>query len=215
MVKLTIIIEGGAREPDPAVAVADNTQSLRQSLHRIFSGVLRDEVDITIYPEGGYRNAAFQFVNSIEINICLFVDLEDTKDKIPCWFARIATENPNKPIIIADTKKVRVFFMVQEMEAWLLKQPEALEAWGKKNGYTCSDHSRIADHALIAGKNIEEIRKPSEKLGDILKHFFTNPSSGKKIRYGKLKTAPALLDCLDIDRLKNNDSEIQRFSVSW
>jgi hypothetical protein len=32
-----------------------------------------------------------------------------------------------------------------------------------------------------------------------------------KVRYGKLKTAPGLLDCLKTVQLKENDSEVDRF----
>ena len=58
-------------------------------------------------------------------------------------------------------------------------------------------------------KNIEDISKPSQKLGIILKHYFIK--NNKSAKYGKLKTAPALLDALKTSALKPLDNELQRF----
>lgn len=72
----------------------------------------------------------------------------------------------------------------------------------------------IADHNLISGKNIEDISKPSAVVAILLKHFFEKRIDGKKRKlavYGKLRTAPVLLDCLDVALLETQDSELVRF----
>lgn len=47
-----------------------------------------------------------------------------------------------------------------------------------------------------------------------MKHFFYTKNSGenkKHAKYGKLKVAPILLDCLDVSLLEKQDSELLRF----
>ncbi len=89
-----------------------------------------------------------------------------------------------------------------------------MEEWARKNRHIRTNQTEIlSQHSLIAGKNIEDISKPSKVLCEIIKHFFSKEYNGKKkkIQYGKLKTAPELLDCLDVTELKNSDTELKRF----
>jgi len=207
MVEITIMIEGGVlQHANNDVATLENTQSLRQSFHRIFSELLGREVKISVQPLAGYKNAARKFIETSANNLCLYVDLDEKKENMNKWF-----DEKISPLIIPENKKEKVFFMIQEMEAWILKQPEAIEIWGKKKKYTRTNPQEIlSQHSLIAGKNVEDITKPSKNvLPFIIKHFYS--SEKKKIKYGKLKTAPELLDCLDVALLKKTDSEIERF----
>lgn len=218
MVEISVIIEGGIVNTGTADALTvDNSQALRQSINRVFSELLKEEVSIIIQLGAGYRNAASQFVKHNEQGIFLYVDLDDKKDNIPNWFSRLETENPQKPIVIPDSRKQSVFFMIQEMEAWILKQPDSIDRWGVVNGYSRL-HSTdiISNHSLITGKDIESIKKPSGVLYNLIKHFFQKEHNGKKkkIQYGKLKSAPGLLDQLDVNTLLQNDSELQRFLSS-
>ena len=127
------------------------------------------------------------------------------------WFTRLTNElHPELTITIPEEKIQYIFFMVQEMEAWFLKQPDCLNRWAESVGYDRkSSELDIADHSLIRGKNIEEIAKPSEKLAILIKRFFCKGS--KAIKYGKLKHAPQLLDSLNVDLILPLDSELQRF----
>ena len=100
------------------------------------------------------------------------------------------------------------------MEAWFLKQPDCFEKWAKLENYNKRDANSIADHNLISGKNVEDISKPSVVVATLLKHFFEKRIDGKKRKlavYGKLRTAPILLDCLDVALLETQDSELVRF----
>ena len=215
MVEITIVIEGGIVNTDTAdTQTVDNSQALRQSINRIFSELLNENVSIIIQMGAGYRNAALQFVNINKKNLYLFVDLDDKKENIPVWFSKLTTENPNNPIIISDEKQQNVFFMIQEMEAWILKQSDSIDKWASENGFIRSHKSDlISDHSLIRGKNIEELNKPSSILKNLIKHFFYKEFNGKKkkLQYVKLKYAPGLLDQIDIKILFKNDSELQRF----
>lgn len=218
MVEITVIIEGGIVNTDTAdILTVDNSQALRQSIHRIFSELLKEDVSIIIQLGAGYRNAASQFVKNKGQGVFLFIDLDDKKENIPNWFYRLETEKPQKPIIIPDLKKQDVFFMIQEMEAWILKQPHSIEKWGSVNGYLrLHPTDKINNHSLIVGENIENIKKPSNVLYNLIKHFFQKEHNGKKkkIQYGKLKSAPGLLDQLDVSALFHSDSELQRFRKS-
>ena len=215
MVEIIVIVEGGIVNTDKAdVLTVDNSQVLRQSINRVFSNLLNENVSIIIQMGGGYRNAALQFANNEKQNIYLYVDLDDKKQNIPNWFSKLETENPQRPIIISEEKKQNIFFMIQEMEAWILKQPDSIDKWANKNGYIRLHKSdSIHNHPLIKDKNIEDIKKPSNVLSVLIRHFFQREYSGKKkkIQYGKLKSAPELLDQLDENLLLNNDSELKRF----
>ena len=211
MVRLNLIVEGGVYIDNVSAETASNVESLRQSLHKIFNRVLsRDDIEITIFMGAGYRNAAKQFVEENSLT-GLFVDSDSPAKTKHLWFERlINTEHPEMTIIIPEEKKKHVFFMVQEMEAWFLKQPECLNRWAEMEGYSRKDAKLdISEHSLIKGKDIESISKPSEKLSLLMKRFFFKET--KAAKYGKLKNAPLLLDSLNVDSLIPLDLELQRF----
>ncbi len=211
MVKLNLIIEGGVYANNISAETASNVESLRQSLHKFFTRIIkRDDIEIIIFMGAGYRNAARQFAESI-IPFGLFVDSDLPPKTKHLWFDSLTNqEHPEKTIIIPEEKKQYVFFMVQEMEAWFLKQPNCLNIWAEYEGYDRKHiEIDISEHALIKGKDIESINKPSEKLASIMKRFFVK---GKRsARYNKLKDSPLLLDALDTETLLPLDLELQRF----
>ena len=140
MVRLNLIVEGGVYTDNVSAETASNVESLRQSLHKFFNRVLnRDDIEITIFMGAGYRNAAKQFVEKNSL-MGLFVDSDSPAKTKHLWFERlINTEHPEMTIIIPEEKKKHVFFMVQEMEAWFLKQPECLSRWAEMEGYSRKD----------------------------------------------------------------------------
>ncbi len=214
MVKLNLIVEGGVYTENVSADTANNAEALRESLHKFFTRLLgRDDIEITIFMGKGYRNAAKQFIEDQAL-IGLFVDSDLPPEDKYLWFNKLINdEHPEKSIIIPEGKRDSVFFMIQEMEAWFLKQPCCLEIWAQKEGYTKKDASSIAEHSILKNKDIEKISKPSEKLKIIMKRFFVK---NKKIaKYGKLKTAPGLLDALDTTALKTSDNELQRFYLRF
>lgn len=210
MVRLNIIVEGGVPSTNQSAETADNVESLRQSLHHFFRRILEcNDVDIKVFMGWGYRSAARRFID--EPGACLYVDSDAPRSVIDGWFDKLQDEKaPEKAIIIPNEQKKMVFFMVQEMEAWFLKQPDCLVRWAK-----CEDYERlhtdeeIAAHSLLHNKNIEEIAKPSEKLKILMRHFFKK--NKKAARYGKLKTAPTLLDSLEVSALLPLDDDLRRF----
>lgn len=215
MVTLNIIVEGQSVSEDMAEQTASNAAALRQSFNNFFTKVLNtDSIQITIFMGNGYRNAARRFVDSSG-NQCLYVDSDLPYDQRMKWFEMLINkEYPDKSIVIPEEKIGKVFFMVQEMEAWFLKQPECIERWRIEEEYERKHpDENIAEHSLIRGKDIESIRKPSDKLRTLIKKYI---SDGKKsVKYGKLASAPGLLDNLDVATLLPLDRELQRFKTRF
>lgn len=212
MVKLNLIIEGGVYPNSVSAETANNAEALRESLHKFFGRLLnRDDIEITIYLGNGYRNAAKKFTKE-SMPIALFVDSDLPPNEKQLWFNKLLNETDStKTIIIPEEKKDSVFFMIQEMEAWFLKQPACMDKWAEKEGYKRKKVTSISEHSIIKNKDIESLSKPSEKLGLLLKTYFEK--NEKAAKYGKLKTAPALLDTLDVHALEISDNELQRFHL--
>ncbi len=211
MVTINLIVEGGVYTDNVSAATASNVESLRQSLHSFFSRVLeREDISISLFMGAGYRNAAKKFINTAEPSF-LFTDSDCSPAEINQWFDRLKnTSNPDLSIIIPEEKKHRVFFMIQEMEAWFLKQPECLERWAVSEGYTRMEPDiPLSSHSTLRGKEIEEIAKPSDKLAILMKKYFKKNKKGAS--YGKLRTAPGLLDALEPVTLLPKDAELTRF----
>jgi hypothetical protein len=203
MVEISLIVEGGGISNNIEALTANNTESLRQALNKFFTRLLgRDDISIKLNLGGGNKNAVKMFLNDTSHKTILFVDSDhlDTNK----WY-----NEDMKDFNISDDKKEYIFFMIQEMEAWFLKQLNCLDIWAEKEGYNRKQEGDISQHSLLKNKNIEEIKKPSDKLTTILKVYFEK--KGKPARYGKLKTAPALLDALDTSSLLPLDNELQRF----
>lgn len=81
--------------------------------------------------------------------------------------------------------ETNTFFMEQEVEAWILSQPEALKKRGVSNGLPLN--------------NITSIKKPSEKLSEIY--------SQNNKTYHKTKEFPVVFRLLDSNQLKAYSSE--------
>ena len=125
--------------------------------------------------------------------------------------------DPSKAIVIPADAKDKVFFMIQEMEAWFLKQPECLERWGESQSFVrTKKETAIASDNQIAGKDIESLSEPSRIVGVIVQRYFERVlpnGKKKKVKYGKLKSAPAIIDNLDEQALVAVDKELYRFKV--
>lgn len=215
MVNLNIIVEGQAQLSDMRLDVASNAAALRQSLNKFFTRILSsDDVQITIFMGNGFRNAAKRFVTS-EGCQCLYVDSDLPYDTREAWFNTLINDfHPDKSIIIPDDRRDRVFFMVQEMEAWFLKQPDCIEKWRLSMNYDRKlPEEDIAQHSVIRNKDIEDINKPSEKLSTLIKKYIFNGKKG--VKYGKMSSAPGLLDALDVEALLPIDRELQRFKGTY
>ena len=215
MVNLNIIVEGGTLDPNVSDDTFNNVEALRESLNKLFSRLLkRDDISVRVDIGAGYRNATRMFVKHAA-NHYLYVDSDDVDTDR--WFDKLDNPDPNKAIVIPADAKDKVFFMIQEMEAWFLKQPECLDRWGKAQGYIRQKRGiEIAADNQIAGKDIEGLSKPSRIVGVIVQRYFERVlPNGKpqKVKYGKLKSAPGIIDQLNEQALVAVDKELLRFKV--
>lgn len=200
MVTVTVFFEGGTHPNDNSnSATVDNTARLRESFNKLLNaGLVNENVRVQATP-------AYSITNVVKIreeNVLLLMDSDGGNEIIP---QRLKDNNLTN---IADT----VFFMVQRMEAWILSQPAVIEQVfvSKKK----ENSGNIADDPTINGIHPESIVHPDRILNTILNRFFAETKGGKtrnlKYRGGKLKIAPDLLEALDIQKLSNTFSEVDR-----
>ena len=110
-----------------------------------------------------------------------------------------------------------IFFMIHEMEAWILSQTDKIEVFGKNEGLIrkkCDED--ISNNPLLKGKHPEAIVKPSSKLDTILRQYFvvSRKRNGKERktgkRYSKTRDAPKLIGLLDLEPLTQTFDEVNR-----
>lgn len=217
MVNLNIIVEGGTFDPNAGEETFNNVEALRESLNKFFSRLLkREDIGVRVDVGAGYRSATKMFVKNFQDHY-LYVDSDDSDTSK--WFKKLDNIDPSRAIIMPAEAKDKVYFMIQEMEAWFLKQPDCLEKWGVAQGYTRTNkETAIASDNQIAGKDIESLSEPSRIVGVIIQRYFerTMPDGKKKkVKYGKLKSAPSILDNLDEQALVAIDNELYRFKVMF
>lgn len=196
MVTITVLFEGGANPAsNPNEATVENTTYLREAFNRLLNSDLPTEkIKVQAQPVYSITNA----VKIRQKDAFLLIDLDEKKDE------KKKRLEDNKLLDIQDF----VFFMVQRMEAWILSQPDVIE---KVFENFKSTKLPIADDNGIKGKNPEEISKPDWILDIILQRFFSYEKAGKvkKLKYGKLKHAPQLIENLDLKKLCEDFEDVR------
>ena len=173
------------------------------------------DIRIVIINEGGYKNAAKEFIRRKDSSQSfLYCDLDRIPENREQWFVDI--EREGYPIAEAD--KDCVFFWIQEMEAWFLKQPESIEQWASNEGYVEKPNAvlPLSEHESIKDKDIEHLQhKPSRVIkGMISQTFKTQPKPrkpSKNVKYEKLGSAPGIILCLNPQKLAEEDMELAAF----
>lgn len=211
MVTITIYLEGGVLPNlNDAAQTNSNTSRLREAFSKLLRQVfLEEDYNLEIKPSGGYKSAAKRFkeLREKEQETVLLIDLDGPK-----------TEKPKRLEALDLVEHVKeVFFMIQEMEAWILSQPSKIEQFAQKEQFIIkNEEKRVVDNTLIKGKNIGDIKKPSGRLSTIFEQHFQvikqrrgQKSKAKKRSYGKLKDAPSLLELLDLSRLRKSFEDVE------
>lgn len=214
---IRIIIEGGAlpnkndATDEKTIQTYDGSEVLREELKKFFTKALGvSNISVIVNYEGSNKNAAKVFVAQPEEDY-LYTDLDDIPENRAEWFAKMEQDN----IIIQDERKQDVFFWIQEMEAWFLKQPKCIEAWAAVRSIEIK--KSIDSDPLIAGKDIEHLSlKPSKIMKIIFKRDLKSTKKGKdgkplKVEYGKLRVAPRLIPYLNPQELITQDNELKAF----
>jgi len=208
MVDITIYIEGMPSE-NPAVLTVDNSAIFRESFHKLFYQKLSTtEFNLRIKPFGSITQARkmLEQIESQGINAVLLMDLDAPKEKID---ERLNQYQPY------DTSKI--FFMIQEMEAWIISQTDKIEEFGKNERLIRKrNNEAINNNSLIKNKSPEQINKPSEKLDTILRQYFDilkirqGKERKKGKRYSKTKDGPILIGLLNLQNLMQDFDEAER-----
>jgi hypothetical protein len=155
---IQVYVEGGVINGNVDATTASNSEALREELNRFMQKALgREDVTIVVKKCAGYKNAVKEFINSDDIqSTYLYVDLDRVPELREDWFNSLLEDD----ISIPEDRKSRICFWIQEMEAWFLKQPQAIEDWASDEGYlrVAGQEAEIADHHSIAGKDIEHLQ---------------------------------------------------------
>ena len=206
MVDVVIFIEGGVLPNDNvSVQTLDNSQKFRESFYNIFYKLIdKQAFNITIQLGSGNKQTIKFFKTQMDKNSVLLIDLDNS----------IAYRDKRLLELELDNYKDRVFFMVQEMEAWILSQPQKIDECYGNNYKRERSAFNISDDSLLIGKHPEEITKPSLVLKVLLKRYFSYEKRGKikKKEYGKLKDAPDLLNLLDAKKLSDVFIDVNRLT---
>ena len=196
MVTVKVFFEGGADpRSNPNVATVDNTLRLRESFNKLLNAAFEEEkVRIQAEPTYSISNT----VRNREPNSLILIDLDGSKDK------KKQRLNDNQ---LTDIQEF-VFFMVQMMETWILSQPEVIEEVFR---YYKVGKLLVKDDDKILNKDLEKIANPDNVLHVILGRYFVieKGTKKKKLKYGKLKHSPDLIENLNIHKLKNKFEDVE------
>jgi hypothetical protein len=211
MVDVTIYVEGKQSDkPPPEASAADNSPFFRENFHKLFSQKLSpSEFNLRIVPFGTVTQAGTMLgdMERLGINGALLIDLDGPRQE--------KDERLRQNYETFDTN--RIFFMIQEMEAWILSQVDKIEKFGKNERLVRKKSDQdIHDNPLLKNKHPEEIEKPSQTLDTILRQYFDvvkitrNRKRKNGKRYSKAKDSPKLIGLLDLEILMKCFDEAKR-----
>lgn len=217
---VNVYVEGGIISGNVDATTNNNSEALREELNRFMQRALRrDDISIVVKKCSGYKEAAKQFINATgEEDNYLYVDLDRRPELKDEWFKTLSDDG----IVMPQEKIDHVSFWIQEMEAWFLKQPEAIELWAEEEGYVRKKghEAPLSEFPSIKDKDIEHLQqKASFLLGVILRQVFAPQEKSKKsatgkvrdLKYGKLRHAPGIIAHLNPADLINKDNELKSF----
>lgn len=217
---VNVYVEGGVINDNVDATTINNSEALREELNRFMQRALnRNDISVVVKKCSGYKEAAKQFINATEEeDNYLYVDLDRKPELRKEWFKSLYDNGIEMP----QDKIAHVSFWIQEMEAWFLKQPEAIELWAEYENLKRKPGQNIplSEHPSIKNKDIEHLQqKASYLMGVILRQVFApqekvrKSASGKvrDLKYGKLRHAPGIIAHLNPTDLISKDNELKSF----
>jgi hypothetical protein len=207
MVNIVVFVEGGViPQQNPSAQTFINSEKLREGFHKLLSQIAPEEgFNLEIRPGADFARStqAFLEFETSEVKV-LILDLDRSK---------IHRLSRLQELGLVESQD-HVYFMIQEMEAWILSQPDIIE------GY-CSDHfirshsAKVFSEDPVFKLNPEDITYPSEKLHVVLARYFLTEKIGRmvKLKYGKLKHGPAFIARLNANRLSEMFVDVQRLKA--
>ncbi|WP_373513015.1 DUF4276 family protein [Persicitalea sp.] len=180
--KIILFIEG-----EPNSSNGDLRQGFTKLLEQKLTGKLPK-----IILGGGKEQTIDKFLNNRLAGdiFLLLLDLDDAETQRNADLRNHRLESHSE----------RVFYMIQEMEAWFLSQPEVLDKFYglDKTGKTVSEK--------LSKRKAEEIANPKEELIRITQ----NPREGGRGEYQIIKHAVELLKLLDANKLEKDSADFRK-----
>lgn len=216
MVAVHIFVEGIATFDSNDVNTVDRSTEFRRAFHKLLSQSIENEqIELSIEPATGWKAAAKTYIRHKQKgdkSYCLLIDLDGRIDQKPI---RLNESLVGIDETLADYQN-EVFFMVQEMEAWILSQPDVIENYADNNGYQKKLEKKVSEHQFLRVHPIE-ISKPSEKIKTIFREYFQEKTERKgnikvkAVSYHKTKIAPDLIEMLDFQKLTETFDDAKNF----
>ncbi|MEA3494849.1 MAG: DUF4276 family protein [Bacteroidota bacterium] len=206
MVNVSVFIEGGVLPNEKhSVLTVDNSEKLREGFYSILSQIIPpSDFNLTIKQGSGNKQTIKYFKNRIQKkqSTLLLIDLDKS------------TEKKDEKITEFELTEYseNVFFMVQEMEAWIISQINIIDDYYTKRYIRLKKDVLVSNHKKIKDIHPEEIRKPSIVLKEIIGQFYKT-KQGKKKKYGKLKDGSELLSILNASELQKIFSDFNELIV--
>ncbi len=154
------------------------------SLRKAFSELLRKELagDMPRIIMGDGKNQTIDKFHSTPVGKeekrYLLFDSDEANPNKSSICSTINNEKPNRKI---DATSDNTFLMIQEVEAWILSQPDIL-------------HQRGIDISNFKVSNVGNVTKPSEKLADLYRK--------NQLTYTKVREFVRVFPLLDTSKLK-------------
>lgn len=225
MVTIKIYVEGQSsdyQETKEALTISDpDYSSFAKSFNKLLNSAFDDEkVQVKTISGLGYTCAAKKV--KLDSSSLGLIDLDyiyksDKSDKLSISVSSGKKQFFNTDEINYAREKIksnnlvkgildRVFFMVQAMESWILSQPEVIT---KVYVSQKINKELISENPSLKGINCETIVNPDEVLDKILNEYFWDKKKGKKLKYIKGKNAYLFIEKLDINKLRNDFSDVE------
>lgn len=215
---VNVFVEGGVINGNIDATTSNNSEALREELNRFMQRALgRDDISIVVKKCSGYKEALKEFIKATDDSY-LYVDLDRKPELRDEWFSSLLDDG----IEIPQKKTDHISFWIQEMEAWFLKQPEAIELWADDESliHKPGQNLPLSEHPSIKNKDIEHLQhKASFLIGVILRQVYAPQEKVKKsasgkvrdLKYGKLRHAPGIIAHLNPVDLISKDIELKSF----
>ena len=150
MVNIHIFIEGIATNDSADVNTVDRSAEFRRAFHKLLSQSFENElIALSIEPATGWKAAAKTYIRHQQKggkNYCLLIDLD----------GRIETKSNRLNESLEGMKETLahfpndVFFMIQEMEAWILSQPNVIDSYAENKGFRRKLDRIVGEHHFYA-----------------------------------------------------------------
>ncbi len=202
MVTIKIVVEGGVLPHSNIESqTIMNSEKLRESFYKLITQVVEPKFfNLEIEMGAGEKNASKVFKKSIQKNYCsLLIDLDGSIEKKEERLVELELEEYSD----------FVFFMIQQMEAWILSQPASIEK-GMSFFEREKVEKQLADDPIFRQVPIE-IENPADKLNTILSRYYSYEKRNKKRKkkYGKLKDASLFIENIDIQKLMDAFEDVK------